>query len=39
MIMNALNGVWSDPKILQIIIQQKLQKLRKILQRDTILKT
>ena len=34
MIINALNGVSSDTLILQIIIQQELEKLTKILQRD-----
>ena len=36
MIINALNCVWSDTQILQIFIQQELQKLKKILQRDMI---
>ena len=33
-----LNGAWSDTYILQTIIQEELQKLIKILQRDLILK-
>ena len=37
MIMNALNGVWSDIQILQIVTQQELQKLINILQGDLIL--
>ena len=36
MVINALNGVWSDVYILQIMIQQKLTK---ILQDNFILKT
>ena len=36
--MNALNGVWSDTEILQIITQQELQKLITNLQGDLILK-
>ena len=36
--MNALNGVWSDTEILQIITQQELQKLKTNLQGDLILK-
>ena len=36
--MNALNGAWSDTSILQIITQQELQKLTKVLQRNLILK-
>ena len=39
MIMNALNGVWSDIQILQIVTQQELQKLINILQGDLILET
>ena len=39
MIMNALNGDWSDTQILQTIIQKESQKLIKILQRDLILTT
>ena len=34
MIMNALNGVWSDTEIMQTIIQEESQKLIKILERD-----
>ena len=36
--MNVLNGVWWDIYILQIIIQQKLERLTKILQDFLILK-
>ena len=39
MIMNALNGAWSDIQILQIVTQQELQKLINILQGDLILET
>ena len=39
MIMNALNGDWSDTQILQTIIRKESQKLIKILQRDLILTT
>ena len=39
MIMNALNEVWSDSYILQVIIQQKFQSLTKILLETLILKT
>ena len=39
MVMNALNGVWSDIQILQIVTQQELQKLINILQGDLILET
>ena len=38
MIINAINGVLSDTYILQIITQQELQNLTKILQKDSILK-
>ena len=34
MIMNALNSVWSDINILQIIIQQKLERLRDYLEMN-----
>ena len=37
--MKALNGIWSNTSILQIIIQKELQKLIKILTRDFVLKT
>ena len=37
-IMNSLIGVWSDTYIPQIIIQQELEKLAKILQEKLILK-
>ena len=37
--MNALNGVSSDTYILEIKIEQELQKLIKILQKGLILKT
>ena len=37
--MNVLNGVWSDTHIQQIISQQELEKLAKILQENLILKT
>ena len=39
MIMNALNEVWSDSYILQVIIQQEFQSLTKILLETLILKT
>ena len=38
MIMNPLNVVWLDIYILQIIIQQELEQLTKILQENLILK-
>ena len=38
MITNALNDVWLDIYILQIIIQQELKKLAKILQENLVLK-
>ena len=34
MIMNVLNGVWSDIYILQIIIQPELGKLKNVLQEN-----
>ena len=34
MIMNALNSVWSDINILQIIIQQNLERLRDYLEMN-----
>ena len=39
MIMNYLNGVWSDTYILQIFIQQALKRLGKSLYEKLILKT
>ena len=33
--MNAFSSVWSDTQILQIIIQEELEKLIHILQRDS----
>ena len=39
MITNALNGVWSDTEIFQIIIHQKLQKVIKVLPKNLILST
>ena len=39
MIMNPLNGVWSDTQIMQIITQQELQKLAKVLLKNLTLKT
>ena len=39
MTMNALNGVSSDIYTLQVTMQEKLQKLKKILQKILILKT
>ena len=36
--MNVLNGAWSDNHIQQIISQQELEKLAKILQENLILK-
>ena len=39
MITNALNGVWSDTEIFQIIIHQKLQKVTKVLPKNLILST
>ena len=39
MIVNAPNGVYSDTYSLQIIIQEKLKTLTKILQNDLMLKT
>ena len=39
MITNALNGVWSDTEIFQIIIHQKLQKVVKVLPKNLILST
>ena len=38
MIMNALNGVWSETYTLKIIIKKELEKLTKILQKMLILK-
>ena len=38
-IMNAVNGVWSDTYILHILIQQELEKMTKILLENLILKT
>ena len=38
MIMTGSNGVWLDTYILQIITQQVLQKLTKILQENLIFK-
>ena len=38
MIMNVLNGVWSDAQNLQIITQQELQKLTEILLKSLILR-
>ena len=37
--MNALNCVWLDTYIVQIIIQQELEKLTKVMQDSLILKT
>ena len=37
--MKALTGVWSINYILEVVIQQELQNLIKILQKDFILKT
>ena len=37
-IMNALNGVWSETYTLQTIIKEELEKLAKILQKILILK-
>ena len=37
MIMNALNGVWSDIYIRQITIQEELQKLAKLFLKELIL--